>query len=125
MTFISSLPALWWVAFAAIPISIVLLYLLKLKRQPMAVPSTFLWTKTIEDLHANSLLQRLRTSPLLFLATAGHHLAALALLRPGFQSQRSLDSKRIFVLDASASMAATDTRYTILVLIKPNKKLRG
>ncbi len=109
MTFISSLPALWWIAFAAIPISIVLLYLLKLKRQPIAVPSTFLWTKTIEDLHANSLLQRLRTSPLLFLQLLAITLAALALLRPGFQSQRSLDSKRIFVLDASASMSSTDS----------------
>ncbi len=109
MTFISSLPALWWVAFAAIPISVVLLYLLKLKRQPLAVPSTFLWTKTIEDLHANSLLQRLRTSPLLFLQLLAITLAAFALLRPGFQSKRTLDSKRIFVLDASASMASTDT----------------
>ncbi len=75
----------------------------------MAVPSTFLWTKTIEDLHANSLLQRLRTSPLLFLQLLAITLAALALLRPGFQSQRSLDSKRIFVLDASASMSSTDS----------------
>src|ERR1700735_3736655 len=39
-----------------VPIAILLLYFLKLKRKPMRVSSTFLWRKSIEDLHVNALL---------------------------------------------------------------------
>ena len=52
---------------AAVPPAIVLLYFLKLKRQPLEVPSTYLWHKSIEDLHVNSIWQRLRQSLLLLL----------------------------------------------------------
>src|SRR4051812_24783855 len=38
-----------------IPPLILLLYFLRLKRKPLQVPSTFLWRKSIEDLHVNSL----------------------------------------------------------------------
>src|SRR5277367_6223141 len=59
----------WWGALALIlvPLLIVLLYFLKLKRRPIQVPSTFLWKKSIEDLHVNSLLQWLRQNVLLLL----------------------------------------------------------
>ncbi len=109
MSFLSSLATWQWAVLAAVPIGIVLLYFLKLKRQPVTVPSTFLWAKTIEDLHVNSLLQRLKTSPLLLLQLLAVALAALALLRPGFRDESRSDSRRIFLLDASASMQATDT----------------
>ena len=55
---------------AAVPPAIVLLYFLKLKRQPLEVPSTYLWRKSIEDLHVNSIWQRLRQSLLLLLQLA-------------------------------------------------------
>src|SRR5262249_34612713 len=53
------IPIVWWGALALllIPIAILILYFLKLKRKPLSVPSTFLWKKSIEDLHVNSLLQ--------------------------------------------------------------------
>src|SRR5437773_10161949 len=50
-----------------VPFAILLLYFLKLKRKPLAVPSTFLWKKSIEDLHVNSLFQWLRENVLLLL----------------------------------------------------------
>src|SRR5262249_28320764 len=50
-----------------IPFVVILLYFLKLKRRPLGVPSTFLWKKSIEDLHVNSLLQWLRQNVLLLL----------------------------------------------------------
>ena len=56
-----------WSLLAAIPPAIVLLYFLKLRRVPLQVPSTFLWHKSIEDLHVNSIWQRLRQSILLLL----------------------------------------------------------
>ena len=48
---------LYWPFFVlgAVLLAIVLLYFLKLKRTPLEVPSTYLWQRTIEDLHVNSL----------------------------------------------------------------------
>ena len=40
-----------WLLLAAVPPAIIALYFLKLKRFPLEVPSTYLWKKTIEDLH--------------------------------------------------------------------------
>src|SRR6516225_308720 len=62
-------PVIWWLALILllVPLAILLLYFLKLKRKPLAVPSTFLWRKSIEDLHVNSLLQWLRQNVLLLL----------------------------------------------------------
>lgn len=100
----------WW-AFALlglVPPLIVLLYFLKLKRQPLEVPSTYLWTKAIEDLHVNSIWQRLRQNLLLFLQLLLVALVALALFRPGWRGESLEGSKFIFLVDTSASMSATD-----------------
>src|SRR5262245_37214834 len=43
-----------------LPLLLAILYFLKMRRKPLEVPSTFLWRKSIEDLHVNSLLQWLR-----------------------------------------------------------------
>ncbi|MFM2003062.1 MAG: hypothetical protein RI963_2488 [Planctomycetota bacterium] len=109
MSFLSSLAAWQWALLAAVPVGIVLLYFLKLRRPLATVPSTFLWAKTIEDLHVNSLLQRLRKNLLLFLQLLAVALAAFALLRPGTIDEGEATGRRIFLLDSSASMRATDT----------------
>ncbi|MGD0900896.1 MAG: BatA domain-containing protein, partial [Thermoguttaceae bacterium] len=49
-----------WAMVAAVPAAIVALYFLKLKRRPVEVPSTYLWHKSVEDLHVNAIWQRLR-----------------------------------------------------------------
>ena len=46
---------------------IIALYLLKLRRTPREVPSTYLWLRSMEDYHVNSLFQRLRRNLLLLL----------------------------------------------------------
>jgi hypothetical protein len=103
-----------WAAIAAIPPLIVLLYFLKLKRQPLEVPSTFLWHKSIEDLHVNSIWQRLRQSLLLFLQLLLIALVILALLGPAWKGTRFTRDRLIFVIDNSASMSATDVQPTRL-----------
>lgn len=103
-----------WMALAAIPPAIVLLYFLKLKRQPVQVPSTFLWSRTIEDLHVNSIWQRLRQSLLLFLQLLLIALVMLACLRPGWRGTEQIGERSIFLLDTSASMGATDVAPTRL-----------
>ena len=82
-----------WLAVGLVPPAIFALYFLKLKRQPLEVPSTYLWTKVIEDLHVNSLWQRLRRNLLLALQLLLVGLAILALLRPGWQGE-ALDGRR-------------------------------
>ena len=86
MSWIPTLVPWQWALLAAVPICIVLLYFLKLRREPVEVPSTYLWSRTIEDLHVNSLLQRLRRSLLLFLQLLAVALAAIALFRPGVRA---------------------------------------
>jgi hypothetical protein len=97
-----------WIVMAAIPLAIFALYFLKLKRQPLSVPSTYLWHRVIEDLHVNSFWQKLRKSLLLFLQLLIAALAILALLRPGWQGQTLEGQKFIFLIDNSASMSTTD-----------------
>ena len=106
--FRNTLGPLGWLAIGLEPPAIILLSFLKLKRQPLEVPSTYLWTKVIEDLHVNSIWQRLRQSLLLFLQLLLVALAMLALLRPGWQGQSLSGQKFIFLVDRSASMSATD-----------------
>ena len=63
------LPA--WFVLAGVPVGIIALYFLKLRRRPVRVPSTILWRRSLEDLHVNSLFQRLRRNLLLVLAASG------------------------------------------------------
>jgi hypothetical protein len=101
--------ALWqWGLLALIPPAILALYFLKLRRQPLAVPSTYLWSRAIEDLHVNSLWQRLRQSLLLFLQLLLIGLLAFTLLRPGWKGTELLGDRFIFLIDTSASMGAND-----------------
>src|SRR5215208_1823592 len=106
--FRNTLGPLAWIAVGLVPPAIFALYFLKLKRQPLEVPSTYLWTKVIEDMHVNSLWQRLRRNPLLFLQLLLVALAILALLRPGWQGESLAGRRFIFLVDRSASMSATD-----------------
>ncbi len=71
-----------WFALAGVPVGIIALYFLKLRRRPVRVPSTILWRRSLEDLHVNSLFQRLRRNLLLFLQLLAVALAMLALAGP-------------------------------------------
>ena len=97
-----------WLILAAVPPLIIMLYFLKLRRQPVRVPSTFLWQRAVEDLHVNSIWQRLRKNLLLLLQLMAVLLFILACLRPGFSGTSSLGARSIFLIDNSASMQATD-----------------
>ncbi len=97
-----------WAVLAAVPPAIVALYFLKLKRKPVEVPSTYLWHRSIEDLHVNTIWQRLRRNLLLFLQLAVIGLVMLSLLQPGWRSEKMPGGRFIFLIDNSASMQATD-----------------
>lgn len=114
MEFQSPLGPVAWAILAGIPVGIIALYFLKLRRRPILVSSTMLWRRSLEDLHVNSLFQRLRRNLLLFLQLLAVLLAMLALAGPRFQGTTSQGQRYILAIDNSASMGATDVRPTRL-----------
>ncbi len=108
MNILNTLVAWQWATLAAVPAAIILLYFLKLKRQPQRVPSTYLWSRTIEDLHVNSIWRRLRRNLLLFLQLLLILLIVLSLMRPGWRGVELMCNRFVFLIDHSASMCATD-----------------
>ena len=108
MSWMSALNPWQWVVMLAIPPLVFLLYFLKLRRQPIEVPSTYLWRKAIEDIHVNSLWQRLRRNLLLLLQLLFLAALILACLRPGIHGNQATGRRWILMLDNSASMQATD-----------------
>lgn len=115
----------WGWLLALVPIGIIALYFLKLRREPVEVSSTLLWGKTIQDLHVNSLLQRLRRSLLLFLQLLIVVLAAIAFGRPGIRGETADQSRLILLLDRSASMQATDLEDGASRFEKAKQLIRG
>ena len=105
----SALPIWQWILLGLVPPIIFLLYFLKLRRTPVEVPSTYLWTKALEDLHVNSLWQRLRNNLLMYLQLLLALLLLLSCLRPGCKGTGLEGNRFVFLIDQSASMSATDT----------------
>ncbi len=95
-------------ALAPLSATIVVLYLLKLRRQRVLVSSVFLWQRAVDDLQANAPFQKLRRNLLLLLQLLALALLVLGLAAPYTLVTRSGGRSSVLVLDASASMQATD-----------------
>ena len=108
MNWINMLTWYQWLIFAIVPPLIFLLYFLKLRRAPLEVPSTYLWSRTVEDLHVNTIWQKLRKNILLLLQLLIVLLLALSCLNPGCEGTQLSGERFIFIVDRSASMSATD-----------------
>ncbi len=92
---------------AAIPV-VVLFYLLKRKRVLKLVSSTLLWQQFLAETQASAPFQKLRKNWLMILQIILLTLAVLALSRPYFATKTKPAQLRVVILDASASMQATD-----------------
>lgn len=108
--FATPLGPLAWLAVLGVPAGIVALYFLKLRRRPVRVPSTLLWRRSMEDLHVNSLFQRLRRNILLLLQLLAVGLAILALAGPRIRGTSGQGRRYVLAIDQSASMSATDVK---------------
>lgn len=122
MNWISALGPMQWILLLAVPPAVLSLYFLKLKRKELAVPSTLLWRRTLEDVHVNSIWQRLRKNLLLYLQLLFLALIILACLRPGWSGQSRIGERRIYIIDNSASMQSTDVESSRLEAAKRKVK---
>src|SRR5258708_304394 len=95
-------------AFAATIPVVILFYLLKRKRVVKLVSSTLLWQKFVAETRASAPFQRLRKNWLLILQIILLTLGVLALARPFFATRTKPAQLTVVILDASASMQATD-----------------
>src|SRR5690348_11679835 len=101
-------PIAFWFA-ATIPI-VVVFYLLKRKRVVKLVSSTLLWQRFLSDTQASAPFQKLRKNWLLILQILLLLFAVLALSRPFLPTKAKPAQLRVIILDASASMQATDEK---------------
>jgi Ca-activated chloride channel family protein len=112
-------------ALSALAIPIILLYMLKLRRKQTQVSSTMLWEKLLREKQANAPWQKLKRNLLLFLQLLILAALVIALARPALQTKVVASGSVIVMLDASASMNATDVtpsrfeeaRKSVLTLI--------
>src|SRR5579859_3734969 len=100
-------------AFASLIPVLIIFYLLKVRRHEYEVSSTFLWEQLHRDLVAHEPWQRLKTTLLLLLQILLMALVTFGLARPFFTANAQASDNIVLLLDASASMQATD--------VKPNR----
>ncbi len=108
MNWSSALNGFQWALLGVVPPLVFLLYFLKLRRKPLEVPSTYLWRRAIEDMHVNSLWQKLRRNLLLLLQLLFLAALIVACLRPSRFGDRETGRRWILLIDNSASMQSSD-----------------
>ena len=95
------------VAGAIVP-PLIALYILRLRRKPAPISSTMLWSRSTEDLHANTPFQRLRPSILLLLQLIAVLLLAFSVMQPQLRAGQQSGGRTVLLIDASGSMLAAD-----------------
>jgi hypothetical protein len=106
-------------AFLALTIpAIVALYFLRIRRPTRIVPALHLWPNQIRDRQANVPWQRLRPSWLLFLQLLAAAVLVAAAVQPALPAGAALARHSIVLIDASASMQATDVTPSRLDVAK-------
>jgi hypothetical protein len=95
-----------WLWLGALAVPLVLLYVLKVRRERQEVASTMLWRRALEELDAQTPFRRLRRNWLLLLQLAALALCVLAAAGPHLRTLIVPGARVAIVLDASASMLA-------------------
>ena len=97
-----------FVAGAALLLAVLATYLLRPRRPARRVSSTFLWLAALHDLEAQKPWRRVPPSLLLLLQIAALAAIVGAIARPFVSTTQSTGPYTVVLLDASASMQATD-----------------
>ncbi len=90
--------------------AILILYLLKQKREDYEISSILLWQAVIRDIEASAPWQKLRKNLLMILQLLAMALLILALSQPFLERAGGRAEHVIVIIDTSMSMQATDTR---------------
>ena len=115
MSFLAPLLAVFGVSVPAI----IVLYILKVRRRDVVVPSTLLWRGDAVDRQASVPWQRIRPSWLLFLQLLAAIALVLALTRPALAHPAELGPDTVVIVDSSGPMQATDvspSRFAVAVV---------
>ncbi len=88
---------------------IIAMYLLKRRRDEVAVSSVYLWERVVQDMEANAPWQKLRRNLLLLLQLLFLLAAIFGLARPFLWTEGAAGQSLIVVVDTSVSMGANDT----------------
>lgn len=99
-------PAALWLSLLALPV--LALHILRPRRPPVEVSSTFLWREVARPVSVARPWQRLRPSVLLLLQLLMVALLAVAVARPVKVTAAPLSPHTVFIVDASGSMLAAD-----------------
>jgi Ca-activated chloride channel family protein len=97
-----------FLALAALAGPIIILYMLRLRRREVPISSIMLWQRLMQDREANMPWQRLRRNLLLLLQLLILAALVVALARPFIPVPSVAAGSVALLLDASASMSATD-----------------
>lgn len=115
MSFLAPLLAVFGISVPAI----IVLYILKVRRRDVVVPSTLLWHGDAVDRQASVPWQRIRPSWLLFLQLLAAIALVLALTRPALAHPAELGPDTVVIVDSSGPMQATDvspSRFAVAVV---------
>src|SRR5215212_2526901 len=88
--------------------AVVAMYLLRLRRPEIVVPSTLLWLRLAADVEANAPWQKLRRSVLFLLQLLLVAVLALLAARPFVERPAGLARDLVVIVDTSASMGSID-----------------
>jgi hypothetical protein len=113
--------------FGAVGAAVVALYILKLRRRAVAIPFAPLWQRILRDKEATSLFSKLKRLLSLALQLALLALLVLALGDPRAAASLVKGRNVVVLIDASASMQATDVTPTRLdaAKVEVRKIIRG
>ncbi|MDR7417957.1 MAG: VWA domain-containing protein [Armatimonadota bacterium] len=101
--------ALWWLLLVPL---VIMLYMLRARREIRVVPSTLLWERATRDLVARMPVRRLERNLLLLLQILAVTVLALALARPSVALPGLAGDAVVIVIQTTASMQATDVAPT-------------
>ncbi len=108
MTFLNT----WALGFTALAPVIVLLYLLKLKRRPLAVSTLMFWQRVLQENRRRAFFQKLRQLLSLLLHLLIFALLLGALLKPTWDRLVHDGASTVLIVDARARMQAVEAGGT-------------
>ena len=98
----------WGLLLGALAIPVIVMHILRPRRQAVTVSSTYLWESVQRPVSAAQPWQKLRWSWLLVAQLLAIALLAVAVARPARLTPARLAAHTVFIIDASGSMAAVD-----------------